>query len=354
MPKHIVTICLVYGCLAVLLSACTSAANSTPARRTPTANSTPPLPSVTNSSALQNAVQTPQILDWNGLTLEEYGLPSDQENSLPDGGEFYSSLPASLFEKQQALLQSDEYGPTITQTNSILAPFGYRFEGDFEYTLYAGNELLKEGLPSYGSISVSQSRQDFVTIAGAWDNTWLVRKGVIEPWDKPSHFHQSPFYIGEDLLMVTQVMTEDERFGVRVERDGEAIFEQPISYWGPEGCPVEQFREWQGHWVLEIEADVIIDGASLAQKQGYEQIFTWALMDNKPLYVFQKAGRFGVGYDGQELPLQYDQIIHYGCVERHSGPGPYTIAQNSHILSFFAFREGRWHFVQILPQENVR
>jgi hypothetical protein len=368
--KQYVTICIACLALVFLWAACTSnnlsftptsstptaiatilSATSTPTLPTPTGAKTP-TPSPTTTSVSENAAPELQVLNWDGLILEDYALSSAQGISLPDGGDFYASLPPSLIEKQQALLQSNNW-PTITQTNAILAPFGYRLEGDFQYALYDENNLLKDGLPGFGSISVGQSKRDFAIIVGDWDNTWLVHKGQIEAWDKPQHFNQVPFFLGDDLLMITQVMTEDERFGVRLERNGQTIFEQPISYVGAEGCPVEQFREWGEHWILEVEADIFVDGVSLAKITGYEQTFNWELMKNKPIYLFQQDDGVGIVYDDQVIPLQYEQIVHYQCVDKYGGAfGAYNVAQNSQILSFFALKGGRWHFVQILPDGN--
>ena len=120
--------------------------------------------------------------------------------------------------------------------------------------------------------------------------------------------------------------------------------------------PVEILRSlWVdgSHWTLEIAytpdqstdiaGQVYRDGVLLNQKYAYKEMFGYLLLDGKPLYFYQKEGQVHLSYAGQDLPIAYDRVPHYGCcssaqLNPHSGPN---------WLTFWGLRGGIWYYVEI-------
>ncbi len=102
-------------------------------------------------------------------------------------------------------------------------------------------------------------------------------------------------------------------------------------------------RSWNGHWVLEVDGQVIIDGKNLNEELGYEEIFAWQLLAGQPFYFFRKGGRIGVSYAGQTLAPRYDDVIHDKCCE----PAAFNVAGNGTMVWGYALRNGIWNYIEM-------
>ena len=88
---------------------------------------------------------------------------------------------------------------------------------------------------------------------------------------------------------------------------------------------------------------VILDGVSLNQRYGYQEIFGFQLLHGKPFYFFRKDGKIGAVYAGQPVVLGYDSLPHYGCCSA----GELNPRRSGSMIWFFAEREGAWYYVEI-------
>ena len=110
--------------------------------------------------------------------------------------------------------------------------------------------------------------------------------------------------------------------------------------------------------MLQIDDQVIVGGQSVGRslrETGYARSFGWQTLGGKPYFLFQKDedSPYGVSYDGEELPLQYDEIVYWTCIEKR----PIAVANplgSEKMATFFARNEGMWHFVKVLPEEGIR
>lgn len=117
-------------------------------------------------------------------------------------------------------------------------------------------------------------------------------------------------------------------------------FQQPLG--------IKKFISWESHWILTFGSFLVQDGEFINKKLGYQEIFGWNLIHNKPAYFFSKGARFGISYDGQVLPLQYDEIANGLCCW-NNGAAPVEI--NAYIYGdsarFFGRRNGVWYHVVV-------
>ncbi len=107
------------------------------------------------------------------------------------------------------------------------------------------------------------------------------------------------------------------------------------------------------HWAIEVALPtnggypytgrIIEDGVSLNDKFGYRESFGFQMIQDRPFYFFDRDGRIGVSYDGNEFPLGYDQVPHYGCCNA-AAVNPRAF---DGMVTFFATRGTGWYYVGI-------
>ena len=119
--------------------------------------------------------------------------------------------------------------------------------------------------------------------------------------------HLPPFYTKENCY------GQGMHSGVEIKKsNGDVIYTFKVPSL-PNHYP--SFRAWNGHWILDVENFVIQDGEILNQKLGFQEMFEWGLVKDKPTYFFRKGSKVGISHDGQILPLQYQDVAHGLCCE---------------------------------------
>ena len=106
------------------------------------------------------------------------------------------------------------------------------------------------------------------------------------------------------------------------------------------------FKTWNDHWIFGVDDFLVEDGVVLNQKFGFQEIFGWMLINDKPVYFFRKGARIGISYDGQILPLQYEEVTHgYMCCG--APPDGTEIFIDDNGLHFHGKRDHSWYYVEI-------
>jgi formylglycine-generating enzyme required for sulfatase activity len=111
---------------------------------------------------------------------------------------------------------------------------------------------------------------------------------------------------------------------------------------------------YEGHWVMELglpeqdswfptKGQIIQDGQDLNVACSYDESYNFALLGGRPFYFYHKReGGPGIYYDGQELPLLYDEIPHYLCCSA-GAMNPETFPN---MVRFFGRRGEQWYYVE--------
>lgn len=282
------------------------------------------------------------------LTIEEYPIVA-QGVDTPSHFEYFQRIPSDVLDRRRPWREPSAEG-SLESYNAALATFGYRLVlkrkpgWDYPfYDLYEGESLVKSDLDAIWPVSVNSAGDDFALLVEKLNGpTYLVRRETIEQWDQGRHCYIPPVFVGDDLVAV-EVGEQHERYVVR--REGKTVYDfTALVAPGPRADnPVRGLWSWAGHWVLEVEGQVIMDGRSLNQELGYDEIFGWRLLKGQPFYFFRKNNRIGVSYAGQELPCQYDEVIHYRCCE----PAAFNVFGNEMMVWFHALRDGMWYYVEM-------
>ncbi len=107
--------------------------------------------------------------------------------------------------------------------------------------------------------------------------------------------------------------------------------------------PTKGLWSWDGHWVLELENDIIIDGQSLSAQAGYEAAFGWQLIGGQPFYFFQQGGQIAMSYACTTIePYRFSEVIHNQCCEGSM----FNLSGNAFMVWFYAQKDGMWDYVE--------
>jgi hypothetical protein len=243
----------------------------------------------------------------------------------------------------------------LAQTNTALAPFGYRLESrfDFEwnrtcYDLYgAGDgEPLLPGLcpiwPAFIHASVNASGTGFALVE---DNAPNARPLYLLPDSDEVQERESgrswaqPGYVGDDLARVTG--TGDVSFTYQVELGTQPVYTGTAVLYGAY-MPLRSFTTWDDHWVLEVDDHLIMDGQDLGQALGYDAAFGFRRLGGQSFYFFEQDGLVGISYRGRVLPDLYEQVFHNRCCEA----AIHNVEAGPDAVWYHALRDGVWYWVE--------
>jgi hypothetical protein len=276
------------------------------------------------------------------LTVEEYAVV-DASIDSPTHFEFLERIPEEVLSKRAGERENFRER-RLASNNALLEPFGYSLEAKPEtemelYTLYQGDELLQDEISMFWPVSINASGSDFAMVVELWNNgTFIVRKDNLAEWDMSASLFIPPVFYGDELL---HVVWDFERSQVQVMGGQEQIYAFAALFLVD--MPLKGLWSWDDHWLLEVDGFLIQDGEILNESLGYEEIFGWQLLNEKPFYYFRKGPRVGISYDGSTLPVYYDEIIHYRCCE----PSMFNNAGNEDMVWFYGLKDGTWYYIEI-------
>jgi hypothetical protein len=284
----------------------------------------------------------------DGWSVEEYTIV-DATSASPGSDGFSKHIPKEV--KKKWSKRRSELQDRITIYKVTLASFGYSLNtveakarySPNRYELYHGDELILDEIDSIQSLSVSDSGQDFALVVHvANQGDWLLRTDGLSEWRARESLYGAPIFYGEDLL----VDHWDPQAGqIQIKNGERTIFTfSAVFFVAP---PIKTFRNWDGHWMLEVDGFLFQDGENLNEKLGYEEIFGFRTINDKPFYYFRKGPQVGISYDGQILPLYYEDVFHYACC----GPAAYNDGGNESQAWFYGLREGWWYYVEVGERE---
>jgi hypothetical protein len=282
-----------------------------------------------------------------GITVHEYKLGEEGQNADPSEGSLRGFVPPEILalgEKRggDALKPT----PVTMSTEEKLAAYGYELkaepedEKDYPHTnLYQDGELLLTEiykLESAAVILTSSGETLFLTLTTLEDNpegsrlfhSYVVRgRDVLERRYQHTYPSSPPFlYKGE----IVWLRSSETRFQLE-NLQGEVVMDY-ATFFGYRS----RFQLWDDHLILDLGCLVIQDGEILNERYGFEEIFHWRTIDNKPFYFFRKGKFVGFSYDGSFYPLNYHHILSGHWANSPGGVGK--------VVTFYGQREGEMYY----------
>jgi len=164
--------------------------------------------------------------------------------------------------------------------------------------------------------------------------------------------------LGSEQLFATEDWTDPANGSVIVTRNGQEAYRVAVG----SGSPVTALRglwAYDDHWAVETAlvhneqsgnevtsfatGQIAVDGSSLNDQLGYEEVFGFQTLGGKPFYFFKREGKIDANYAGVEIPLGFDEITHYNCCSA-SSLNP-TIYPN--LVTFFGRKGETWYYAEI-------
>jgi hypothetical protein len=213
-----------------------------------------------------------------------------------------------------------------------------------------GTDVVASGFTNFRTVSVNASGDDFIL----WLQDNFNGKGPVEVRRVGTHalnYWEEGFnttWAGADLIAFDYSKNELFPVGapaqVDISSNGRKIQTLSIPQMGPAGSPVHGLWSWQGHWVMDVAGVLFQDGEMQNPLLGYDEIFDWHLVNGRPFFLARQENSFGIFYDGQFLPLRYDDIIHGDlCCD----PARYAVEDLATGAVFYALKDGVWFLVTV-------
>ncbi|MDY6877743.1 MAG: tetratricopeptide repeat protein [Chloroflexota bacterium] len=280
-----------------------------------------------------------------GLIVEEYPLVAAAVDS-PGHFEFLDRIPDDVLARRAAWRGFDAE-QRVNAMNEVLAPFRYRLVAEENaewhctfYDLYHEDELVRSDLSHVWPVAVNESGTDFACVAEKGPYL-LIRNGSIQPLPLDWIYNVTPVYLGDDLVTVESVDNYGMQYAVK--RNDEIVYTYTASKQYAGSPPVKRLAAWKGHWILETVEGTFVDGESLDEQLGVDEVFHCVTFQGQPLFFFRESGQVSISYGGETLPQTYDKVVHYQCCE----PSVFNIESNEHMLWFYALKDGIWHYVEM-------
>jgi hypothetical protein len=280
-------------------------------------------------------------------TVTEYTLPPGTDPSKQDG--LWQELPAEAL-PDWYINRSSLPMPTKTPTvEEQLKALGYELiqtESGWK-RLLRDNKILFEDVTNvskvYNFSTTSGPINTFVVNTGGtggnYENSFLIQNDAVYRWEynvQDPYF--APILYQNEILWVKAV----EGGHLQILKSNQDVISSFAVYTEPLYA-VNRFKAWDGHWILGARDFLIQDGEIINKKLGFEEIFSWGLIAEKPVYLFRKGPRIGVSYDGKILPLNYEDVARYMCCS----PAMNNPSMDSDDIRFFAKRDGVWYYVVV-------
>lgn len=151
-----------------------------------------------------------------------------------------------------------------------------------------------------------------------------------------------------DTIVAEQSNSENY---IVVTRSGKEIFRTDAGGISPMPA-LQNLWAYDDHWVLEtnlfladkpFNGQVFLDGVSIGQQNGYDEVFNFQTINGRPFYFFRQNGKVDAWFDGQVIPLGYENVQHYVCCA-DSWLNPKALQG---AVLFFGTKGDTWYFVQI-------
>ena len=266
----------------------------------------------------KNAIPMP-----SNISVTEYALPPEAENKV---------LQHFVPEEARTVWKADT-SPTPHKTT--LKELGYEIKN---FQLYRDGRILFDHVTHVSDIYRFQTDSGPITAFIVEIN--LGYKNYVIQNDAINAFGEYAEHTSAPVLYKGELLWARKKSGAEIKKsNGDVIY----TFMVPSAYHYPILSGWNGHWILEVENFVIQDGEILNQKLGFQEMFEWGLVKDKPTYFFRKESKVGISHDGQILPIRYDDVKHGLCCE----PAQDNPSMGNDVISFFGKRDGVWYYVVI-------
>jgi hypothetical protein len=277
------------------------------------------------------------------LIVEEYEIVSNKIDQ-PDHVEFRERVPPEAFSTRLTF----HYPPPdviCDQLNPDLVSYGYELHqhpylSSYDYQLFNKSKLVLDHIASFSPITRNQDGKKFIlTLTDKSEKTYLLQNDGLSTFQQTYSMELGPIWAADQLVQAYFTGSE-----VEVVSGESLLFSLPTE--ASVDVPLKGFWGWQGHWVLEVNGKLYIDGNNFNNEKKLNEIFHWRLLQEQPFYFFKerKGGNpYGIHFAGQDLnDYRYEEIVHNQCCE----PAIFNPGDSPFMVWFYGLRNGTWYYVE--------
>jgi len=275
------------------------------------------------------------------ISITEYALPPEKNPNTNDG--LFQYIPTQAWSVTN---------PKVTPTprKITLQDLGYEIRrvpdssgrSDFSQHLYRNGRLLFENVTGGSAVYTFSTEAGTITAFIIEVDTGVDRLNYVIQNDAISVLGGYSIYTSAPVLHEGELLWA-RMYGNRIEikkSNGEIIYTLAIVSM-PNKYP--RFIAWNYHWILQWEDLAIQDGEILNKKLGFQEMFNWSLVQDKPTYFFRKGSGIGISHDGQIFPIKYQEVAHGMCCS----PAANNPGMGNDSIRFFGKRDGIWYYVVV-------
>jgi hypothetical protein len=213
-----------------------------------------------------------------GLTLTETRLAAPASDSPAKNDQFPGYVPRELWLASWGPSPAATPDPLNT-ANQALAHFGFELRQTStakpeQYDLYQAGKRIREQVVLWDTPILSSSGQDFALPINTLNGHEILRRGGLEQWGKLGRPEAPYRFLGESLLAP---FWNSNTSSIEVRKDNQVIYRFATLFGADFG--LQSFQVWQNHWLMEVRAFLIQDGAILNDTLGFEEIYDWQLFN---------------------------------------------------------------------------
>jgi hypothetical protein len=288
----------------------------------------------------------------SNISVTEYALPAEAQVGPTEEDDMLLHFVPDEFLPDWAVQKPNSSAPHKKPTiEEQLKPLGYELKGDV--TMGDGRQLFRNGRLLFDHVvrvsnvytfstdsgSITAFIVNTIGTGGEFQHSFLIQNDAINVWEYGSMDPNfAPILYQGELLWAK--VNQDSLVEIK-KSNRETIF--AFETYFDAKLYLDDFRSWDDHWILEVDNFIVQDGEILNEKLGFQEIFSWSLIKDRPTYFFRKGSRIGLSYDGKILPLQYQDVAHGLCCG-FAINNPYI---GDDAARFFGKRDGVWYYVVV-------
>lgn len=277
------------------------------------------------SYRIEGRINAPPAIAYGAVffgTSSLYAIPIEEIRKHP-------------YKEQDAIDENKEsYNPTATESSGLIIE---------EYKLVGGKKEVAEFEMSFMPDEISERRKKwrFNPVSYNKNEEFPVKMKEVEGTDEDVELSYSGLEVQKHIYDIVL--------------EGRTVYKAAIIDYPFDGS-LKAFYSHNGHWVLEhmkgimegkvvkgYVGDVVVDGIEIGKQHGYKEVFNYVPIKDKFFYFFvDESGKTKISYDGNVMPVTYDKVTHYGCCSE----GAFNPTSHENMITFYGFREGRWHYVE--------
>lgn len=154
---------------------------------------------------------------------------------------------------------------------------------------------------------------------------------------------------GHNITATLEPVDISGKSAVVVRSDGQEVY-RTITRMPAGSSPLKGLWAYKTFWVLEVDGSIVVNGSELNDALDAQETFGWQMLGGENFLFVLKDGQVSAMYGQKLIPLGYSAVMHNACCEA----GAFNPAGNANMVWFYAMKDGRWRYVELMLASMVK